>query len=102
MAFLVKKKKFKFQTHVTLEELTAVPFVNGVLFCKIRLLDGGDFTASSTSVHTEWTSSGLQSVSSDYFCCLPATSEKITKRRDKTRSVPSGRMKSLAAIKFER
>ncbi|XP_016098954.1 protein FAM102A-like [Sinocyclocheilus grahami] len=50
MAFLVKKKKFKFQTHVTLEELTAVPFVNGVLFCKIRLLDGGDFTASSSSV----------------------------------------------------
>ncbi|XP_065104370.1 early estrogen-induced gene 1 protein [Paramisgurnus dabryanus] len=47
MAFLVKKKKFKFQTHVILEELTAVPFVNGVLFCKIRLLDG-DFTASSS------------------------------------------------------
>ncbi|KAG1968751.1 protein FAM102A [Pimephales promelas] len=48
MAFLVKKKKFKFQTHVTLEELTSVPFVNGVLFCKIRLLDGGDFTSVSS------------------------------------------------------
>ncbi|XP_030637030.1 protein FAM102A [Chanos chanos] len=48
MAFLVKKKKFKFQTHFTLEELTAVPFVNGVLFCKIRLLDGGDFVTSSS------------------------------------------------------
>ncbi|KAL6458692.1 hypothetical protein MHYP_G00321640 [Metynnis hypsauchen] len=48
MAFLVKKKKFKFQTHFTLEELTAVPFVNGVLFCKIRLLDGGDFATSSS------------------------------------------------------
>ncbi|XP_056628458.1 early estrogen-induced gene 1 protein [Triplophysa dalaica] len=47
MAFLVKKKKFKFQTHFTLEELTAVPFVNGVLFCKMRLIDG-DFTASSS------------------------------------------------------
>ncbi|KAA0714444.1 Protein FAM102A [Triplophysa tibetana] len=47
MAFLVKKKKFKFQTHFTLEELTAVPFVNGVLFCKMRLMDG-DFTASSS------------------------------------------------------
>eukprot|EP00064_Thunnus_orientalis_P019225 superscaffoldBa00004717_g19340 len=47
MAFFVKKKKFKFQTHLTLEELTAVPFVNGVLFCKLRLLDG-DFVASST------------------------------------------------------
>ncbi|KAM7415598.1 hypothetical protein PAMA_017900 [Pampus argenteus] len=47
MAFFVKKKKFKFQTHLTLEELTAVPFVNGVLFCKLRLMDG-DFVASST------------------------------------------------------
>ncbi|KAI4820688.1 hypothetical protein KUCAC02_028659, partial [Chaenocephalus aceratus] len=40
MAFFVKKKKFKFQTQLTLEELTAVAFVNGVLFCKMRLLDG--------------------------------------------------------------
>lgn len=48
MAFLMKKKKFKFQTHFTLEELTAVPFVNGMLFCKIRLLDGGDFAISSS------------------------------------------------------
>ncbi|XP_062854328.1 early estrogen-induced gene 1 protein [Trichomycterus rosablanca] len=47
MAFLVKKKKFKFQISFTLEELTAVPFVNGVLFCKIRLLDG-DFATSSS------------------------------------------------------
>ncbi|XP_063066453.1 protein FAM102A [Engraulis encrasicolus] len=48
MAFLMKKKKFKFQIHFTLEELTAVPFVNGMLFCKIRLLDGGDFAISSS------------------------------------------------------
>ncbi|XP_055018063.1 early estrogen-induced gene 1 protein [Boleophthalmus pectinirostris] len=47
MAFFAKKKKFKFQTHLTLEELSAVPFVNGVLFCKLRLLDG-DFVATST------------------------------------------------------
>lgn len=47
MAFFVKKKKFKFQTHLTLEELSAVPFVNGVLFCKLRLLDG-DFVATSS------------------------------------------------------
>ncbi|KAA0717105.1 Protein FAM102A [Triplophysa tibetana] len=49
MAFLMKKKKFKFQIHFTLEELTAVPFVNGMLFCKMRLLDGGDFSISSSS-----------------------------------------------------
>lgn len=48
MAFLMKKKKFKFLITLTLEELTAVPFVNGVLFCKIRLLDGGDFTDLSS------------------------------------------------------
>uniref|UniRef100_A0A3Q3K0H9 C2 NT-type domain-containing protein n=1 Tax=Monopterus albus TaxID=43700 RepID=A0A3Q3K0H9_MONAL len=48
MSFLMKKKKFKFQVHFTLEELTAVPFVNGVLFCKIRLIDGGDFAILST------------------------------------------------------
>uniref|UniRef100_A0A8C8F0X2 C2 NT-type domain-containing protein n=1 Tax=Oncorhynchus tshawytscha TaxID=74940 RepID=A0A8C8F0X2_ONCTS len=48
MAFLMKKKRFKFQIHFTLDELTAVPFVNGVLFCKIRLLDGGDFAVSSS------------------------------------------------------
>ncbi|XP_056275165.1 early estrogen-induced gene 1 protein [Pseudoliparis swirei] len=47
MAFFVKKKKFKFQTQFTLEELTAVPFVNGVLFCKMRLLEG-DFVATSS------------------------------------------------------
>ncbi|KAM8865133.1 early estrogen-induced gene 1 protein isoform 2-T3 [Synchiropus picturatus] len=47
MSFLVKKKKFKFQTQLTLEELSAVPFVNGVLFCKLRLLDG-DFVATSS------------------------------------------------------
>uniref|UniRef100_A0AAQ5Y9E1 C2 NT-type domain-containing protein n=1 Tax=Amphiprion ocellaris TaxID=80972 RepID=A0AAQ5Y9E1_AMPOC len=48
MSFLTKKKKFKFQVHFTLEELTAVPFVNGVLFCKIRLIDGGDFAILSS------------------------------------------------------
>ncbi|KAG7314710.1 hypothetical protein KOW79_022013 [Hemibagrus wyckioides] len=48
MAFLMKKKKFKFQVHFTLEELTAVPFINGMLFCKIRLLEGGDFVISSS------------------------------------------------------
>lgn len=48
MAFLLRKKKFKFQVSFRLEELTAVPFVNGLLFCKIRLLDGGDFSCLSS------------------------------------------------------
>lgn len=33
---------------VDLEELTAVPFVNAVLFAKLRLLDGGSFVDHST------------------------------------------------------
>ncbi|XP_028283491.1 protein FAM102B-like [Parambassis ranga] len=44
---LMKKKKFKFKVDFDLEELSSVPFVNGVLFCKVRLLDGG-FAAESS------------------------------------------------------
>ncbi|XP_066548504.1 EEIG family member 2 isoform X1 [Amia ocellicauda] len=48
MAFIMmKKKKFKFQVDFELEELSSVPFVNGVLFCKVRLLDGGFSEESS-------------------------------------------------------
>uniref|UniRef100_A0A3P8STZ9 EEIG family member 2a n=1 Tax=Amphiprion percula TaxID=161767 RepID=A0A3P8STZ9_AMPPE len=38
---LMKKKRFKFKVDFDLEELSSIPFVNGVLFCKVRLLDGG-------------------------------------------------------------
>ncbi|KAK4881466.1 hypothetical protein RN001_004785 [Aquatica leii] len=41
MAFMIKKKKYKFQVEVCLEELLEVPFVSAVLFAKVRLLDGG-------------------------------------------------------------
>ncbi|XP_043274841.1 uncharacterized protein [Venturia canescens] len=41
MAFMMKKKKYKFSVEIGLEELTAVPFVSAVLFAKLRLLDGG-------------------------------------------------------------
>ncbi|XP_054452186.1 EEIG family member 2-like [Anoplopoma fimbria] len=44
---LMKKKRFKFKVNFELEELSSVPFVNGVLFCKIRLIDGG-FAEEST------------------------------------------------------
>ncbi|XP_019484343.1 PREDICTED: protein FAM102B [Hipposideros armiger] len=47
---MMKKKKFKFKVDFELEELSSVPFVNGVLFCKMRLLDGGSFTAESPRV----------------------------------------------------
>ncbi|XP_008216537.1 protein FAM102A isoform X1 [Nasonia vitripennis] len=48
MAFMMKKKKYKFSVEVGLEELTAVPFVSAVLFAKLRLLDGGSFIDHST------------------------------------------------------
>ncbi|XP_048019390.1 protein FAM102B [Megalobrama amblycephala] len=48
MAFIMmKKKRFKFKVDVDLEELSSVPFVNGVLFCKVRLTDGGFSEESS-------------------------------------------------------
>ncbi|MBN3324470.1 F102B protein, partial [Atractosteus spatula] len=51
MAFIMmKKKKFKFKVDFELDELSSVPFVNGVLFCKVRLLDGGFSEESSREV----------------------------------------------------
>ncbi|KAG9278113.1 protein FAM102B-like [Astyanax mexicanus] len=47
MSFMMmKKKRFKFRVELELEELAAVPVVTGVLFCKVRLTDGG-FTQES-------------------------------------------------------
>lgn len=48
MAFMMKKKKYKFSVEFQLEELVEVPFLNAVLFAKIRLLDGGSFKESSS------------------------------------------------------
>ncbi|XP_018916332.2 early estrogen-induced gene 1 protein isoform X3 [Bemisia tabaci] len=48
MAFMMKKKKYKFTVELCLEELTAVPFVSAVLFVKVRLLDGGNFSEISS------------------------------------------------------
>uniref|UniRef100_A0A8C8R9A5 Family with sequence similarity 102 member B n=1 Tax=Pelusios castaneus TaxID=367368 RepID=A0A8C8R9A5_9SAUR len=49
MAFrMMKKKKFKFRVELELDELCSVPFVNGILFCKVRLLDGGSFSGESS------------------------------------------------------
>uniref|UniRef100_A0A3P8Z7I0 C2 NT-type domain-containing protein n=1 Tax=Esox lucius TaxID=8010 RepID=A0A3P8Z7I0_ESOLU len=44
---MMKKKKFKFKVDFDLDELSSIPFVNGVLFCKVRLVDGG-FSAESS------------------------------------------------------
>ncbi|KAL8606416.1 hypothetical protein ACOMHN_060321 [Nucella lapillus] len=43
MSFMSKKKKYKFKVHLELEQLDSVPFVTGILFCKVRLHDGGSY-----------------------------------------------------------
>jgi hypothetical protein len=48
MAFMTKKKRYKFGVQCCLEELTEVPFVSGLLFAKVRLLDGGNFQEHSS------------------------------------------------------
>ncbi|XP_065209650.1 early estrogen-induced gene 1 protein isoform X4 [Planococcus citri] len=48
MAFMMKKKRYKFVVQLCIEDLTAVPFVNAVLFVKVRLLDGGNFSETSS------------------------------------------------------
>ncbi|XP_072115350.1 early estrogen-induced gene 1 protein-like [Mobula birostris] len=72
MAFLMKKKKFKFLVTLTLEELSAVPFVNGILFCKIRLLHGGTFTdlSSREEVHQNCVRWGKES---RFMCKMTAS-----------------------------
>lgn len=47
MSFMARKKKYKFQISLVVDELSSVPFVNAVLFAKCRLLDGGHFCESS-------------------------------------------------------
>ncbi|XP_061694278.1 EEIG family member 2-like [Syngnathoides biaculeatus] len=48
MSFLLmKKKRFEFRVDFDLEELSSVPFVNGVLFCKVRLVHGNFVQESS-------------------------------------------------------
>ena len=48
MSFMMKKKRYKFNVTFGLEELTSVPFLSGMLFAKIRLLEGGTFSEQST------------------------------------------------------
>uniref|UniRef100_A0A3Q2X8Z7 EEIG family member 2a n=1 Tax=Hippocampus comes TaxID=109280 RepID=A0A3Q2X8Z7_HIPCM len=47
MSFFLMKKRFEFKVDFDLEELSSVPFVNGVLFCKVRLVHGSFVQESS-------------------------------------------------------
>ena len=48
MSFMSRKKKYKFQVNLEVEELSSVPFVSGVLFAKVKLRDGGSYVEHST------------------------------------------------------
>merc|ERR1712136_336748 len=43
----MSKKRFKFQVSLFIDELTAVSSVTGVLYCKVRLQNGGTYTDST-------------------------------------------------------
>lgn len=48
MNFMSKRRRLKFQVSCSLESLSSVPLVSGVLFAKLRLRDGGTFSECST------------------------------------------------------
>jgi hypothetical protein len=44
----IRKRKVKFMIQLAIEELLSVPYLNGVLFCKVRLCDGGHYVSYSS------------------------------------------------------
>lgn len=45
---IVRKRKVKFTIHLNIQELLSVSYLNGVLFCKVRLCDGGNHISYSS------------------------------------------------------
>ena len=44
----IRKRKVKFTIQLAIQELMSVPYVNGVLFCKVRLCNGGNHVSFSS------------------------------------------------------
>ncbi|XP_040575754.1 EEIG family member 2 isoform X2 [Lepeophtheirus salmonis] len=53
MTFMIKKKRYKFVVELVLDELTEVSYSKGIMFAKIRQLDGGSFTDVSKRVEVQ-------------------------------------------------
>ena len=54
MSFMPKKKRYlKFLVNLEVEELSSVPSINGLLFAKVRLIEGGTFTVT-TNRYFKW------------------------------------------------
>ncbi|XP_059093078.1 early estrogen-induced gene 1 protein-like isoform X1 [Tigriopus californicus] len=47
MAFMLKKKRYKFQVDLCLEELSEVTYSKAIMFAKVRQLEGGSFIGTS-------------------------------------------------------
>ena len=65
----MKKKKFKFDVSFELRELSNVSLASGVLFSKLRLLDGGKFTETSCR-YDQPRSKSCQTIKHFYNTCL--------------------------------
>jgi hypothetical protein len=44
----VRKRKIKFTVQLAIQELLSVPYLNAVLFCKVRQCDGGNHVSYSS------------------------------------------------------
>ena len=58
---MMKKKRYKFQVDLCLDELTEVSYSKAILFAKIRQLDGGSFTDVSRRYVNKSLSGGSKS-----------------------------------------
>merc|ERR1711971_1217967 len=67
MAFIIKKKRYKFQVDLTLNELTEVSFGKAILFAKVRQLDGGNFQQASNREEVV-----NHAVKYDFRCSFPS------------------------------
>jgi hypothetical protein len=64
----MKKKKFKFDVSFELRELSNVSLASGLLFSKLRLLDGGKFV--ETSYRYEGARSQNDTMAFCMYCCF--------------------------------
>eukprot|EP00095_Tigriopus_kingsejongensis_P011065 maker-scaffold23_size669530-snap-gene-2.12 protein:Tk11065 transcript:maker-scaffold23_size669530-snap-gene-2.12-mRNA-1 annotation:"isoform b" len=53
MAFMLKKKRYKFQVDLCLEELSEVSYSKAIMFAKVRQLEGGSFVATSKRMEVQ-------------------------------------------------
>ena len=53
MAFMMKKKRYKFHVDISELELSEVSYSKAILFAKVRQLDGGNFSDVSKRMEVQ-------------------------------------------------